>query len=331
MLDEYGCPACPGYSKNNSFIYNKENIRKHRGRIKEWDFYVVSDGRYKVEMNFFNISWVAALTAQIVELRTGKRFSDTVICPSSPDKFTLSPGASDPFLFSFEQSGRRAVFETTETSHRLDFCGKAGGSPFEIHMEGKMLPVHESLATPTPFEDGRHFYYTEKMNCMEACVKVRAGGKTILPDPEKAFMTIDRGRGVWPYRNKWIWSNGSTRIDGRPFGFEMTWGFGDDSNATATALFYDGRCHKIGAVHLENDSEKENFSKPWHFVSEDGRLDLTLTPECRVTDGIVFAGVMGHKSIQTYGYFNGYAVLDDGTRLKIKDMFAFAEKVHNAW
>jgi hypothetical protein len=34
---------------------------------------------------------------------------------------------------------------------------------------------------------------------------------------------------------------------------------------------------------------------------------------------------------QVFGKFNGYMVLDDGTRLEIRDFLGFAEKVKNRW
>ena len=96
-------------------------------------------------------------------------------------------------------------------------------------------------------------------------------------------------------------------------------------------MFYDGRLNKIGPVRLENEPTDENFMEPWHFVSADGRFDLTLVPEKRHTSGLMVADLAGHESRQVYGRAGGFAVLDDGTRIEIKDMFTFAEKVRNAW
>ena len=97
-LSEDGSPAVPGWCRRNLYLYNKEKIRRRR-RIKEWDFYLVTDGRCKVELNFFNISWLSALTAEYTDLATGECFSDAVIRPSSPDKYVLSPAADEPFPF----------------------------------------------------------------------------------------------------------------------------------------------------------------------------------------------------------------------------------------
>ena len=34
---------------------------------------------------------------------------------------------------------------------------------------------------------------------------------------------------------------------------------------------------------------------------------------------------------QVFGKFTGVAVLDDGTRLQVRDLMGFAEKVENKW
>ena len=36
------------------------------------------------------------------------------------------------------------------------------------------------------------------------------------------------------------------------FGFEITWAIGDESNATETCLFWDGKAHKIGVVDVKD-------------------------------------------------------------------------------
>ena len=332
LLDASGHPAAPGYCKTNLYTYNKEQIKRARLRIKEWDFYQVTDGHYKIELNFFNITELAALTASVTDLKTGKTYSDAVIEPSGPDRFRLSPAADEPFVFRYKRLGRRTMFETGENTHRLLFSRKVPGlKNFDIRIEGNRLPGQESLTMLTPFKKKGRFFYTQKLNCISAKARVRIGERTVYLDPKNTWMTIDWARGVWPYKNMWYWSNGSSYVNGRRFGYELTWGFGDESNATETAVFYDGKCHKISAVHLENDPEKAGWMEPWHFISDDGRLDLTLTPEHKERAGLIFAGILGFKSNQVYGCVNGFVILDDGTRLEIKDMFSFAEKVHNQW
>ena len=143
---------------------------------------------------------------------------------------------------------------------------------------------------------------------------------------------LDWGRGVWPHKNEWYWGNGATYIDGKRFGFEITWKIGDESHATETCLFFDGKAHKIGAVDVEKFPGTDGgWMKPWHFISEDGRFDVTMTPFFDNDTGVIVFGQLGMKTHQVHGLWNGYAVLDDGRKIDIKDMYAFCEYVVNAW
>ena len=148
-------------------------------------------------------------------------------------------------------------------------------------------------------------------------------------DPQKDFGLLDWGRGVWPYKCSWYWGNGSSRLDdGRVFGFEIGWGFGNMRAASENMLFIDGKAHKIGDVYLKKD--KSDWMKPWYFTSDDGRFDMTMMP---VFDNYTSSrvGVVGNICHQVFGIFNGYAVLDGGEKIEVKDMLSFTEMSDNRW
>lgn len=332
LLDPNGAPLSPGFSRRNLFDFNRQHIAGSKWRLKEWDYYQVSDGRYLVLLNFFNISLFSCLSAEFCDLKTGKSWSDAVIEPLTIGKHPLSPAADADYTFTYHRSGRSCRMEITGCTRHLQYTGKVWGKPFEIDLTAETLPEQESLTTVTPFSKKNCFFFTQKLNCMATFGSVRVADMTYQFAPENTFTVMDWGRGVWPWSNSWYWSNGSTRIDGKLFGFELTWGFGDDRHATATALFYDGKCHKLGPVHLVSDPEtNHSWMKPWHFMDDEGRLDLTMTPFFDHRIGVIVLKLVGMTSHQVHGLFNGYVVLDDGKRLEIRDMYAFAEKVHNRW
>ncbi|MCR5485778.1 MAG: DUF2804 domain-containing protein, partial [Clostridiales bacterium] len=71
--------------------------------------------------------------------------------------------------------------------------------------------------------------------------------------------------------------------------------------------------------------------KPWHFISDDGKFDLTMTPEYDNASSALVLGLVGSKCHQVYGKWNGTAVLDSSEVLKIENMLAFCEDVTNRW
>ena len=114
------------------------------------------------------------------------------------------------------------------------------------------------------------------------------------------------------------------------FGFEITWAIGDESNATETCLFYDGKAHKFGAVDVETFPKDDKYMEPWKFISEDGRFNLTMTPFYDLHSDLDLKIGRMH-SHQVHGLWNGDVTLDDGTKLEIKNMYAFCEYVENRW
>ena len=83
-------------------------------------------------------------------------------------------------------------------------------------------------------------------------------------------------------------------------------------------------------MHLEKDHEDcAVWMNERHFISEDGRLDLTMKPYYDHYTNLLPLNLFGMKTHQVHGLWSGKVVLDDGTELNIKDMYAFCEKVHN--
>lgn len=333
LLADDGSLFNPGYCKTNLYNYNREKINASKWRIKEWDFYQTSDGEYMVQLNFFNISIASALTAEIRNLKTGEAYSDMVVELFTANKNGLDKNAEKPSQIVYSRSGRSAVFDVGLYSRHLHFEGKSKGKPFVIDLTMEKQLRHESITIATPFKQKGRFFYTQKLNCMPTTGTVTIGSETIKTfKADTAYTVLDWGRGVWPYSNMWYWANGSTRLNGKLFGFELTWGFGDESNATETAVFYDGVCHKISAVHLEKDPEiGENWMGDWHFISDDGRFDMTMKPYYDNHTNMMVLNVVGMNTHQVHGLWSGKVTLDDGTVLEIKEMYAFCEKVYNKW
>jgi len=187
-----------------------------------------------------------------------------------------------------------------------------------------------SIVMATPFdEDKRFFYYNHKINCMPADGVVRIGDREYRFSPGDAFGLLDWGRGVWPYRHEWFWGNGSGYINGKRFGFNIGYGFGDTSAATENVLFYDGTAHKLSHVYFDLPGGGGYMAQKI-FTSDDGRFEMVFTPIYdRYTETkLLFVDTHCH---QLFGKWNGKVVLDDGTVLEVKDLVAFVEHAVNKW
>ena len=334
LLAEDGTLLSPGWARHNVFDYDRDRVKKliHR---KEWDFYQLSDGHYMVQLSFANITLGGYVNAVLVDLQEGKVISNTMdIFLGGKDKYVLPPKGDVPNTVEMTIGKAHFKFLTGATYRYLQY--ERGKVKLDFQMD--ILEDHENITTVLPFKGRKYkdrYFMTTKQNCMPTEGTFQVGKDTYTFSKDTCFTNLDWGRVCTPYKLCWYWGNGSTWLkgdDGKDhlFGFEITWAIGDESNATETCIFYDGKAHKFGAVDVETFPKPDKYMEPWHFVSEDGRFDLTMKPFYDHHSDIN-ALVMRMHSHQVHGLWNGTATLDDGTVLHIKDMYAFCEYVENRW
>ena len=327
LLDEKGNIKIPGYAvKSDIYVYDRSKIKANPLRIKEWDFYQINTDRYMIQLVIFDISIGGAVNFALLDLETGKKEESLTLNPLTMGKLGLPESAEKPHVIEYLSQGCGLRIEVKDGIRTLYF--KKGDCLVDVKLQ--MLPNHESLVMAVPFKQDGYFYYNQKMNCMTAEGIVKSPSMEVELDPEKSFCVLDWGRGVWPYKVNWFWGNGTTKLeDGKMFGFEIGWGFGDMSAASENMLFYDGKAHKIGEMNMYRN--ESNFMDPWVFKTDDGRFDMTMVPVCDNYSSSRVAGVVGNKCHQVFGKWSGRAVLDDGKIIEIKDVIAFCENSDNRW
>ena len=104
LLDESGMLAVRGWARRNLFYYDRSLV-KRRGRLKEWDFYQISDGRIMVQINFFNITIASAATACVLDLKTGERHECASITLGTKKRYLLPEVSDRPNVFDYEKGG----------------------------------------------------------------------------------------------------------------------------------------------------------------------------------------------------------------------------------
>lgn len=65
-------------------------------------------------------------------------------------------------------------------------------------------------------------------------------------------------------------------MNGKAFGFNIGYGFGNTKAATENVLFYDGKAHKLDDItcHIPSD----DYCKPWTITSSDHRFEMDFIP-----------------------------------------------------
>ena len=332
LLDASGNLREPGWARALLPVYCRQQIRAPKTRIKEWDYYLVTDGHIGLALTIADNGYMGLSSVSF--LNFDERW-----------EITKSPMRAFPMgKTNLPETSCLGASEVAASGYALAFYHEDGARQLSFHMdkfrgqdaiEGIVTLTDEpedSLVIATPFQKPGHFYYNQKINCLRASGWVKFGAERFEITPDRFFAVLDWGRGVWTYRNTWYWSSASGLLDGVPFGWNLGYGFGDTSAATENALFYNGRLHKLEHITFEIPFRdgREDYLAPWRFTSSDGRFEMTFRP---VLDRAACTDFKFLKSDQhqVFGTFSGRAVLDDDSVLLVQDFFGFAEKVENKW
>ena len=332
LLDAKGNIAEPGFARALLPIYSRSAVKAGALRIKEWDYYLVSNGRWAVALTVADNGYMGLDSVSFIELE-------------NLWQHTHSPMSVLPLgRRHLPESSLRGDVYSSGRGYSMEFRHIPGARKLSFRMDNfsRGLPIHgeivlthepeESIVMCTPFRKKAHFYFNQKINCMRASGSVTVRGRSYSFEPDTAFAVLDWGRGVWTYKNTWYWGSASGEVDGVPFGFNIGYGFGDTSAATENALFYDGKLHKLSRVsfNIPRRAGEFDYMSPWTFTSDDNRFDMDFVPTLdRAADMDV--KLLRSNQHQVFGRFTGTAVLDNGKRIRVRDFPGFAERVDNKW
>ena len=333
LHDEKGRLMEPGYATKLIQQYDRKRIAANPLRIKEWDYYYIGNDCFGLALTIADNGYMSMDSISLLDfekpweqttsrmglLPLGKRN-----LPPTSEKGDIRVKGKGYEMNFINDGVKRSLFGSMENFR--------DGKSIVFDIELRHAP-RDSMVIVTPFQNApKAFYYNQKINCLQAEGVVRFDGREYLFSPATAFGVLDWGRGVWTYENTWYWGSASGIQQGRSFGFNIGYGFGDTSAASENMLFCDGIAHKLSQVtfNIPMKDGKEDYLKPWTFTSDDGRFEMDFVPiidRASCTD----VKLICSDQHQVFGRFTGKAVLDDGRVIEVKDFPGFAEKVENKW
>jgi len=330
LLDERGHLAQAGWATSEVRRYRRAAVKASRWRIKEWDYYCILGQRYGLALTVADNGYMGLLACSWMDFETRRAFNESVMLPFPMGRMGL-PESADSGDIVQNHSKMSLAFHHAPGGRRLTIdCpgyGKGRGLKGEIVLE---QPPMDRMVIATPFSKApRAFYYNQKINCLPASGEIAIGGETFAFSAGTDFAVLDWGRGVWTYDNTWYWGSASGLVDGAPFGFNIGYGFGDTSAASENMVFWKGKAHKLDQVTFHIPPQGYDAAA-WRFTSNDGRFEMTFEP---IVDRAATFDLKLLRSVQhqVFGRFTGHVVLDEGSRLEVRDLMGFAEEVQNRW
>ena len=291
LLDEHGRLKEAGWSRSLLQEYRREDIKAKRWRIKEWDYYLILNDHYGVAFTISDDGYIGLQSVSLLDFKRGWEHTETILNAFPMGKLKL-PTSSESGSCKYRDKRLDMEFQVMKGKRilRCDFQSFYEGKPFHCEITLHQ-PDMDSMVIATPWKEKKTAFY-------------------------------------YNHDNTWYWGNGNGLVEGKPFGFNVGYGFGDTTAASENLLLYDGVAHKLEDVtfHIPPDS----YLKPWRITSSDARFEMSFQPildRCAKTSALIIVT----DQHQVFGYLSGTAVLDDGRVLKVKDMLCFFEKVHNRY
>lgn len=329
LHDENGRLIETGYATELIKTYDRSRIAVRPWRIKEWDYYAVCCDRFALALTIDHNGYMTMDSISLLDFETNSQVTTSRINLPAFAKRSLPPTSVKGDI---RVSGKdyELAFENDGTVRRLS--GRmdrfSGQDIIDFDLTLTDAPA-ESMVIVTPYKDHPEaFYYNQKINCMRASGYMEFDGKRYTFDPSTDFGTLDWGRGVWTYDNTWYWGSGNCDLGGNAFGFNIGYGFGNTKAATENVLFYNGKVHKLDDITFH--IPQSGYMDPWTFTSSDGRFEMDFVPVLDRAANLDFKILISDQH-QVFGKISGTAILDDGTKITIRDVMCFAEKVHNRY
>ncbi|MDP9821121.1 hypothetical protein J2S59_000930 [Nocardioides massiliensis] len=328
LLDERGRLNRAAVGWTRTPLHDTSGVARRRGwrppvawgRNKRWEYWAVITPTHVVALVVSSIDYAAVHGIFCLDRRTGAQIAHDAIGVLGGS--ARLPGSLGGGPARGRTRAVRTEVEETPDGTRL----RAEGARVSLDVVVPRPADHEAMGVVVPWSD-RLVQYTVKDVGRTAYGRLIVDGEEVAVSEADSWAVHDHGRGRWPYDIAWNWGAGGGRVDGRVIGVQLGARWTAGTGSTENALYVDGRLTKI---HHELDWRYTpgDWLAAWEVRGEG--VELTFTPEHlrrAVTDLTVFFS----KTHQVFGTWAGRVRDADGAWVEVREVYGFAEDVHNRW
>ncbi len=326
LLDESGMLKQAGYARHLLIEYNREQIKKGFGKMKEWDTYYIYNTSHafiinvsiesgkaigKVTLISFSQRWhrSAVFEEKLPELE--KFLKETYV-----NSDTKLSGLGYTLWLKYNENTRRIM------CHADNFMNN---NPIDADISLLEIP-DESIVSVTPFEKKKTcFDFNQDIVGIKVFGIVRFENKEYLFPPENSVAVFKRKRSLFSGNPNKICANASGNINGKLFGFNLSKSVNENFENAENAIFYENKIYKLGKVKIDAPSKNDlKLMNPWQFTDEEDHIHLTFQPEFIKKNNA--KGILKNDDkIIIFGFFTGGVSFDDETAVRVDDFFGFVE------
>lgn len=312
-----------GWARRPLFGHDRDAVPEAlRPRLREWDFYVVHTPDFAIPVTLAEVhlgdTELVFASVVVHDYASGEAVGPSFF--QLDQGLDLGPDPGGSYEISF--SNGTLTYGMDGGTRVIDVTGDGGSAHLEIGAD-----PGESLALVTPYAEPTLYFYENKALPLPASGWVEADGRRW--EVTDGLAAMDFVRTVMPEQLEWTWATAMGEVGGRAIGVNLGSVYGDEAGGTPNCVVVEGVLHKLGRVDWTFDLADP--LQPWRFVSEDGRVDLTLAPDHDYVEQTVTDLGDYHVALtKLYGRFEGTVELDDGEILDVSGLMGAAEYVDSA-
>ncbi|MDR0524420.1 MAG: DUF2804 domain-containing protein [Spirochaetaceae bacterium] len=329
VLDGLGRPGNFGWSRLPLFEYDPNLIRASRGLINESDRYIIFSSTHLFIFEILDGGCLGYIGISVISIKDKQRTAQ-IFTASFPLGLFEMPANSETGSLKIQRKKGFINFITREKGVRIIKIDipKLG---HQRRLRGEVVlfepPGAQSIVTNMPWRRERDAFRCSRRSPWYIVEGVmQFGTSEVVFTRGNAWGIFDWNRGVRPHGphgdiRYWAAACGACGV--RQVGFSIGYGSADSGQGTENAFFLDGKLHKLDQVTFH--ISPANWLLPWHFTSNDNRLDMILKPyqEWPDQNRMLFHSL---KRRQVCGFFTGKVILDDGSPLEFQNINGFAER-----
>lgn len=328
LLGDDGTLAAHGWARGPLMQYDRALIQPEReGQLREWEYYAVFAPDFAIGLTLADLGFLSFSILTLEDYETGDVHDALLVGDAEALDFPFTPFENT--LFEVETGSVEYRFDGDHRTITV-LAGQEGtANRMEARVRLADSEAVQSIAVSHLFDEPGEFFYENKRVSMPATGTVLVGDTTYDFGEGESFGVLDWGRGVWPDDVKWTWGHFTGMTGGRTVGINMGTVNGDDTPGTADAVIVDGVLHKLPQSEWEYDLDE--IMAPWRFTSEDGAIDLTLTPDFDDSTVLALGPTLTLTRWKVHGVIEGTVGLDDGSLLQVQGVRGAAEYVEIDW
>ena len=319
LLTRKGRLAAPGWSPEDIFTYNKEDM-PFASRRREWEFYQISNPRFAFRMSVAHGPGAGRAEAVLTDFETGEKVHSGKLKLFPGDSMDLDFAPGEPHGVKYEDDKLLLSMGYDGQTRRIVVRSDRFDAQFTVPDTG------DAMVTAVPLDRWKRFLYQYKK------VFPAVSGYLHMHKLDYALdgtmMVYAGSRGLLPYSTRRVWCAGTVDDAENAVAVNLGEDYGPDDAATENAFFVGDRAQKLGKVYFKH--HKDDLTAPWRISDGGRRLELIFRPEHEELDKVNFlaAEVRRHR---LFGRANGRLRLSDDREVTVEDAWFFVELADDRW